>query len=423
MSIEVSTDDLNEQQKKKLTTLVIKIEAKFAYIPVRYFYPSNKDGKKLTIPFAFAVTELLLKRPARKSFPESLPVSFEGRLRDEQIIVRSEAIDVLNKTGSVILSMFCGFGKTITAINMACALKFKCLIVVNKIVLLQQWESAISEFCPSAQIQVLTPNYLKKGLQKIQSVNFILVNALNIGKIDNSFFDDVGTVIVDEAHLIVAEKLSNSLLSLKPRYLIALTATPYRPDGLDKLLLFYFGKNKIIRELHREHIVYKIDTGFKPTIEMTANNMINWSLVLESQSNDAARNQLIVSIIQRFEDRQFLVLVKRVQQGFVLEQALQNVGESVTTLLGSNQQYDLNARILIGTVSKVGVGFDRKQTDALLLAGDVEEYFIQYLGRCMRTVDTIPLIFDLVDDLPLLKKHFATRKKIYISHGGRILQL
>ena len=120
------------------------------------------------------------------------------------------------------------------------------------------------------------------------------MNAQNVEKMGSAFFADVGTVIIDEAHLIMAETLSKSLQHVFPRYLIGLTATPYRPDGLDKLLTLYFGNRKIIRELHREHIVQKVVTGFKPTIEYAVNGRVDWGTVLDSKANDEWRKELIV---------------------------------------------------------------------------------------------------------------------------------
>ena len=205
--------------------------------------------------------------------------------------------------------------------------------------------------------------------------DFYIINAQNVEKMGRDFFNDIGLVIVDEAHLIMAERLSKSLQYVHPRYLIGLTATPYRPDGLNLLLDFYFGPDKIIRKLFRDHLVYKVDTGFKPPIEYTTNNKVNWGALLDTQANNEERN---------------------------------------------NQEFDKNARILIGTNSKVGTGFDHKKLDALLLAADVEEYFIQYLGRVFRTQDGIPLIIDLIDKNNILNKHWLTRKGVYKEHGGTI---
>ena len=304
---------------------------------------------------------------------------------------------------------------TAISINIACQIKLKTLVIVNKIILMKQWEESILKFCPTAIVQRLTP---KSSLEN--DVDFYIINAINVSKRGKDFFRNIRTCIVDECHLIMAETLSKSLNYVQPRYLIGLSATPYRSDGLNVLLDLYFGKHKIIRTLRKEHIVYKVETGFTPTVELTKNGKINWNTVLESQSRDEDRNQLILNIIQYYSDRIFLVLTKRLEQGYYLLEKLTEMGESVTSLLGDQQEYDEGARILIGTNSKIGTGFDHARLDTLLLAADVEEYFIQYLGRIFRRPDVEPIIFDLVDKNSILKKHFSTRKSIYIESGGKI---
>ena len=218
----------------------------------------------------------------------------------------------------------------------------------------------------------------------------------------------------------MAETLSRCLQYVYPRYLIGLTATPYRPDGLDILLNLYFGQNKIIRQLYKKHTVYKVNTGFKPKVEKTMQGRVNWNSILEAQASNEDRNELIIKIIQKFNDRNFLVLVKRVDQGKYLLEKLKQTGESVTDLIGSNQNFDHDARILIGTCQKVGVGFDHSKLDTLLLATDLEEYFVQYLGQIFRTKDNEPIIFDIVDDNSILNKHFNTRQKVYKELGGTV---
>jgi superfamily II DNA or RNA helicase len=153
------------------------------------------------------------------------------------------------------------------------------------------------------------------------------------------------------------------------------------------------------------------------------NGRINWGVVLDSQANNVSRNQLIIRIIRKFPDRNFLVLVKRVSQGEYLVNELKKIGENVTSLIGDNQEFDVNSRILVGTCQKVGVGFDHSKMDTLLLGADLEEYFVQYLGRVFRTQEGTPIIFDLVDNNSLLTKHFATRRKIYQDHGGIVKNL
>ena len=416
MSIIVHTDKLSDTTRDIINNeLKIKMDDKYSFGPTRYMFPYEvTDDNHIDLPFAFAARNLKIKRRERGMF-KSIDVEFNGELRHEQVDVKQEAISIMNnKKGSVILSMYCGFGKTITSINIACVIGLKTLIIVNKLILMTQWEDSIKRFCPEATIQKIKPKCVKKDC------DFYIINAINAEKIGRDFFNDIGCVIVDEAHLIMAETISKCLRVVSPRYLIGLTATPYRPDGLNALLDFYFGENKIIKELWREHLVYKVTTGFKPTIELTSSGRVNWGAVLDSQSKDYERNELILRIICHFNERNFLVLVKRVEQGELIERRLRELGQDVTSLLGSNQTFKTESRILVGTCSKVGTGFDHPKLDTLLMAADVEEYFIQYLGRCMRVRDNIPMVFDLVDDFSILTKHYAARKKIYKKHGGVI---
>jgi superfamily II DNA or RNA helicase len=413
MSLSINLSTLNNETREQISSeLEIKLENKYGIGPPKYVYPYTIINDNIILPFSYAC-KINGQRPKRDRFP-SIDINFEGTLRPEQQLVRANALQCLSKTGSILCSMHVGWGKTACAINLSCSIKFKTLIIVNKIVLIKQWKESILKFCPKAKIQTLTAQ------SKKQDVDFYIINAQNTEKMGKSFFSDIGLCIVDEAHMIMAETLSRSLQYVYPRYLIGLTATPYRPDGLDQLLTFYFGKNKIIRKLHREHTVYKVSTNFKPPIEKTMQGRVNWGAILDAQANNEERNDLIVRIIQYFKERNFLVLVKRVEQGKYLVNKLKKCKESVTDLIGNIQEFDSNARILVGTCQKVGVGFDHSKLDTLLLATDLEEYFIQYLGRIFRTQDNTPLVFDIVDKNSILNKHFNTRRQVYQEHGGII---
>ena len=416
MSLLCNINSLKDEEIKLINkTLKLKLEQKYGYAAPKYFLAFDiLNNSQLSLPFSFGKTHLNLKRRGRNEYTGT-NLKFKGVLRDEQQQVEKEAINILNKRGSILLSMYCGFGKTITSISIALKIKLKTLIIVNKIVLINQWEQSINQFCPEAIVQKLKPKCSK------ENADFYIVNAINVEKFSDNFFHDIGVVIVDEAHLIMAERLSKSLRNIFPRYLLGLSATPYRPDGLNDLLTFYFGKRKIIRELQREHIVYKVTTKFKPTIEMAQNGRVNWGVVLDSQANNVKRNELIIDLVKHFKDRTILILVKRIDQAKYLIERLEESKEDVTSLIGSKQTFCETSRILVGTSSKVGTGFDHPKLDTLLLASDLQEYFIQYLGRCMRRKDIIPYIIDIVDDYSLFKKHYNTRKNIYMKHGGRIV--
>lgn len=381
-----------------------------------HIQPYRVLGSLAWIPFAYGWAKNL--KPLSRYPSVSHEVTFRGVLRDEQKIVRNEAMIVLNKNGSVILSTHVGFGKSILATYFAYKIKLKTLIVVNRLSLIEQWVKVLDDFIISPRVQVLKSNPADLDW----SNDFFIINAINIPKI--GYTPEIGLVIVDEIHLIMSKVLSQGMQYLTPRYMIGLSATPYRPDGLDKLIDLYFGEEKIDRQLQRKHFFYRVNTRFVPVLKQQVNRKIDWNSVLEQQAMNDERNNLIIRIIMDYAvNYNFLVLCKRVEQIKILEQKLfeqpQFDQSSVEALYGDKQpEAGKEFKVLIGTIQKLGTGFDAPYLNALLLAADVEEYFIQYLGRVFRKRDVVPIIFDLVDSCKILEKHYRTRESTYRKHGG-----
>jgi len=412
MSIKKNIDKLDWDMRQKINNdLKIKIPGMIS----KYVFPYNIVNDDIYIPFSYAQIDLKLKRPLRKQFP-AMNLKFEGKLREEQIPIKKEAIDILSETGSVIISLYTGGGKTITSIAIACDIKLKTLIIVNKIVLIKQWEDSIIQVCPEAKIQKL-----KTNSKFDDSCDFYIMNAINIPKMGIKFFEKIGLIIGDEVHLLVAETLVKSFLNISPRYLIALSATAYRDDELGELLPLFFGKRIIKRELKREHYIYKVDTGIKIENQISEETgKINWGAVLKDQSSNKERNDLIIRIVKHFKDRVFLIMCKRVEQAKYIYDNLKQDGESVDNLIGTKQVFDRDCRCLVSIQTKTGTGFDWPKVNTLLLATDTSSYFIQSLGRIFRTKDSIPMVFDIVDDNFVLLKHYKERKEVYNKVGGKI---
>jgi superfamily II DNA or RNA helicase len=411
MSRKLEISKLTDQDLELLSKelLVSKEPSRYAFnTRPEYIYLYETDGDDLYIPFSYSNK---YSRPSRNELAE-IKVEFTGNLRENQKEVKNEAMSRLNSHGSVIIAAACGFGKTSTAIYIASKIKLKTLILCHRVVLVNQWKDSIHKFCPDAKVQILSGN------SKKEDADFYIMNAINVSKRSREQYDDIGFLIVDEAHLIMADKLSSCMRYIVPRYVLGLSATPYRTDGLDILLDMYFGKYKITRKLFRKHTVYRINTGLKPEVKLNRMGKVDWGSVLESQCSNIKRNELIIGLVKYFKDRTFLLLCKRVDQAIYLYSRLQEEKEDVTSLIGSKQDYEQSSRILVGTVQKTGVGFDHPKLNTLVLCSDVEQYFVQYLGRVFRREDTDPIIFDLVDNYSLLLKHFKTRNSVYVEHGG-----
>jgi superfamily II DNA or RNA helicase len=339
--------------------------------------------------------------------------SFDGKLRETQRIVQKEAIQKLNAHGCVLLALHVGFGKSILAIHLACKIGLRTLILVHRVLLIDQWVSSIRANC-SSTVKICT--YADYD----PTSDVVVMNVVNVAKLHETERASFGLVIVDECHLISTEHFSRSLQYLTPRYLIGLSATPYRKDGMDKIMDLYFGKERIHRRLQIAHTVYKIQTSFVPPTVLMRNGQLDWNRVMDAQSNHVERNDMIARLVEMFPTRRILILCKRKQQGTTLIRLLEERGQHVTRLMGNDKKFDVDARVMIATINKAGVGFSHDVLDTLILAADVEEYYIQYLGRITRRPDVQPIIVDIVDNHPILQRHFRTRRRVYNDIGGTI---
>jgi superfamily II DNA or RNA helicase len=366
------------------------------------------------IPFAYGVEKGFKPMSHHKN---TQAMVFKGVLREEQKEVRNEALEHLNRSGSVIISTHVGFGKSILATYFAYKIQMKTLIIVNRVMLIKQWTEVLHQFIQEPKVTTIKPNQVIDW-----DCDFFIVNAINVCKL--GYMPEIGLVIVDEVHMIMSKVLSTCFQYLTPTYMIGLSATPYRLDGLDILFDLYFGKQRVDRQLNRPHTVYKVLTKFVPTVQRQNNGKIDWNDMLNQQALSEERNDLIVEIVLNHPELKFMILCKRIEQIKILQYKFEQKGIEAEYIYGDRQpNTQQQNRILIGTTQKLGTGFDAPWLNALLVASDLEAYFIQYLGRVFRKREVEPVIFDLVDQHSVFQKHYKTREQTYLKHGGKILKV
>ena len=191
MSRKVLIDSLNDDDLKTISKdlQVAQAPSKYAFnTQPTYICLYEAEGNDLFIPFAYGKK---YPRPERSTFSQK-KVNFEGTLRENQVIVKNEAIERLNSHGAVIIAAACGFGKTSLAIYISTKIKMKTLIICHRVVLINQWKESIKKFCPQSTVQVLT------ATSKIQDADFYIMNATNVPKHSREFYQDTGFLIVDE---------------------------------------------------------------------------------------------------------------------------------------------------------------------------------------------------------------------------------
>lgn len=205
---------------------------------------------------------------------------------------------------------------TVCAMNIAARVGLPAFFATCRPMLCVQALRGALVHLPASRAQFLQPDArLTPSIE--EGSTFLAANAMNIPKLMARFPDlerRAGLLIVDEAHLLLTETLAHALLSLRPRYVLAMSATPFRYDGLDSAVQLFFGRICVRRELVQPHDVRIVSTGFKPTPVYSEGGGLNWSQMLTDQALHGPRNSLIAGIVDANAERRFLVVCKRTAQ-------------------------------------------------------------------------------------------------------------
>jgi superfamily II DNA or RNA helicase len=451
MSVKLLLGDLSNNEKKYIEkTLTITCDNQdvnvFEVVTDQLFLPfsfarnlnnafnnasnSNTSDNIFSFSNSYSTTSSfrnIVPRNNLPPFPDYPSIDFRGTLRPHQREVRDKAVNILQDTGSIVISAEPGFGKTITAIELICTINTPTVIFVKQTMLVDQWINAINTHTHGKRISKISSKGNFDKTADIFIINpIILKKHISETKFTLQDFANIKLIVVDELHQIVTKVLHRAFFKFEPDYIIGLSATPYRPkdDPFEPAINWFFGNNVIGNKLFRKHIVYCIKTDFKPDIRIQPHSgKLDWSSVLTCQASDVKRNKLIIDVVRKFPERIWLILVKRVDHAKTLQDMLRNENINSETITGADKSFDKSAKILIGTTPKVGVGFDHAPVDALCMAADVLEYFEQFLGRCMRRQEVEPIVIDFEDQFGPLMKHLKSRIKKYEEHGGTVNML
>jgi superfamily II DNA or RNA helicase len=421
MSIVIPVKSLKNLKKIASDLVVHPTETKFNLSPqpvFPYIVEGDERSQLIYAPFHYGVNTIGIVPFLSKN--KEKWGKFTGQLRTEQKDIVEQAQKYLDTERSCLISLKCGGGKTVISLYLASLLQARTLFITHRVTLKFQTLAGIKQFFPDADAYVIDGiTLLNKFNKNNLNPTFTVASVKNLAHLPAKFLDTIEMVIIDECHSFVSPKSYTPILKhLHPAYLLGLSATPNRTDGMGKVLDFLFGP-VIVYKPPRSHTVYRLKTEYEPVIEMK-NGHLDWHTVLESQANNIERNKFIVKLVKYFSTRNFLILCKRISQAKMLLDLLLEAGEKSTILIESQRTYNIDARVLVSTYSKAGVGFDHPKLDTLIVAADVDENIEQYHGRIFRRVDSDPFVIDLVDKHGVFDNHWRNRRKFYLEAGAVI---
>lgn len=347
---------------------------------------------------------------------------FKGELRDYQ----KQALDSFSQRSQGILEAGTGAGKTVMALALIAERKQPCLVIVHTKELLLQWVDRIEQFLGIEAGQV------GNGKFNIQPLTVATIQTAR-NRLDD-LVSVFGHVVVDECHRTPASTFQEVVNSFDAKYLTGLSATPYRADGLDRMIELTLGN-----VIHRVDPKLLRNTGaiLKPEIFTVTTGFIfagdastEYPLMMTAIAEDFKRNKLIASCVAKelVQKKGTLLLVAdRTAHLFALADILSEQGVDVAVLTGKTPSgergeivADLNQgkiKVLASTASLIGEGFDCSGLSTLFLCSPIKSKgrLVQMIGRILRPADgKRPRLYDFIDDKVGVLRHSAEiRQRIY----------
>ena len=365
----------------------------------------------------------------------AIDVSFKGTLRLDQ----EAAVATMLHHDAGVLSAPTAFGKTVIAAAIISRRRTNTLVLVHRTELLKQWQARLQTFLGVGKEVVGT---IGGGKPKPTGIIDIAVmqSVSRKGEI-SQLVENYGQVIIDECHHVSSLSFESLLKRTKAKYVLGLTATPIRRDGLQAIIFMQCGPIRHVAEKPASapqrlevqtrtvfnHLDIAPNTGIQEIFRLIASNIERTRMIADE------------AVAAFHEGRKVLVLTERTEHLQAIGQALMPDVPSLMILHGrmSKKQRTLLTqklealppeapRVLLATGKLVGEGFDHPPLDTLVLAMPVswKGTLQQYAGRLHRehTDKSNVRIVDFVDtDQPALMRMWEKRQRGYRAMGYQIL--
>ena len=363
---------------------------------------------------------------------DDITIEFNGSLRDYQDKIVKLYMNTCNEdkftneySNGGLISIQCGGGKTVIALNIITKLKKKTLVVVHKTFLMDQWKERIQQFIPNAKI-----GYIQGPDIIIEDCDIVIgmLQSLSQKEYDKKQFDSFGLCIIDEAHHIGAEVFSRSLRRISSWYMLGLSATPKRKDGLSKVFEYYIGPyiykqtESEKREVDVNIFTIKNNNKYQEEV-LNYMGKSNMPRMINNICEYIPRTKFICKLVKFIidngtENTQILILSdRRNHLNDIFKIIESNKICSVGYYVGGMKELDLkkseSKTLILGTYSMSSEGMDIPSLNTLILSSPKSD-IQQSVGRILRKKgEILPTVYDINDNFSSFSNQIKKRKTFY----------
>jgi superfamily II DNA or RNA helicase len=397
----------------------------------------SENNKRVYIPRYYGLQKFGIPKINKLNDGLDCPdLIFNGDLREQQKEPVNNFIEAAKdplKMGGII-SVPCGFGKTIMAVYIACYFKKKTMFVSHKDFLNQQFLESVKQFVPNAKI-----GKIKQSKVDVENKDFVIASlqSLAMREYDINIFKDFGLVIIDEVHHTGAEVFSKAFKYMNVKMILGLSATLNRKDGLRKVFENYIGKS-VYKHVDNEKIEVNVEMHkyFDTNIDY-CNNLLLWNgkpnsaaminNICKYENRSLFIYDLVINILKKESNRKILILSERRNQLKYFEKLFDNTDYSIGYYIGGLSQdiLDISSKkqIILATYQMAAEGMNIPTLNTVIFASPISD-IQQAIGRILREKPSerkyIPLCIDIWDQFSLFIVKGFTRIKYYKKNNYTI---
>lgn len=276
---------------------------------------------------------------------------FGVTFRDYQQEPMQEIMNYLDQYYTVTIAVYPGWGKTLAGMYLSIRLGLVTCIMMSLKSVLKGWATT-SKMFPGFKIWVVGG-----GKPCPEDVDIILCMDGRFEQIPEHIVTQIGTLIIDEVHLLCTPTRADIFLKFFPKYVILESATPEKANDFHYMAHLMAGTHGVYKLLDRPHNVYIVYTGLTGEYKKGKNGIIASSLRQDLVSN-SFRQDIMLYILMKICQQNKIMCIRMVKES--IETFVSKVKAAGITCDCMYEHKDdfMNSQVLVGTQQKMGVGMD-----------------------------------------------------------------